>query len=202
MAKNNQTTQPHQYTPQLAKQLLIEGNARFVDSAGIHHQYHNERRQHFLDHQKPFAMILSCSDSRVPAEIIFDCGLGDLFVVRTAGQALDSAVLGTIEFGISVLQVPLMVVLGHQHCGAIEAALAASQNRKRSNSPMNALLDGILPAIEKSRRKSVDEVMVTNVALTTARILTMQPAIQAKIAGNFDIAMATYSMESGIVDYL
>ena len=103
--------------------LLLQGNVRFVHSASIHHQNHNDRRRELRDHQRPFAIILSCSDSRVPAEIIFDCGLGDLFVVRTAGHTLDKAVLGTIEFGISVLKAPLLVVLGHQNCGAVEAAL-------------------------------------------------------------------------------
>ena len=147
-------------------------------------------------------MVLCCSDSRVPAEIVFDCGLGDLFVVRTAGHALDAAVLGTIEFGISVLDVPLMVVLGHQHCGAIEAALATSEQGAPADSAMSSLLHGLLPAIEKSPSRQPNDVMVTNVALTAEKVLTMAPALQAKITGKFDIAMATYSMETGVVDFL
>ena len=192
-----------QPTPQEALDLLLQGNVRFVHSASIHHQNHNDRRRELLDHQRPFAIILSCSDSRVPAEIIFDCGLGDLFVVRTAGHTLDKAVLGTIEFGISVLKAPLLVVLGHQNCGAVEAALHAYAKQDANSSVIGSLLNEIYPAIDAcGSEPSVNRVMEYNTHLTAKKILSMDSTIAARAAGTFGVVCATYSFESGLIQVL
>ena len=104
---------------------LLAGNQRFVQGQGAHPNQDAHRRTQVAGEQKPFALIFGCSDSRVAAEIIFDRGLGDLFVVRTAGHIVDNGVLGSIEFGVEVLDIPLVIVLGHDGCGAISATMEA-----------------------------------------------------------------------------
>ncbi|HET9348996.1 MAG TPA: carbonic anhydrase, partial [Arthrobacter sp.] len=104
-------------TPALAWRRLREGNERFVSGKSSHPNQDASRRSSLVENQHPFAVIFGCSDSRLAAEIIFDLGLGDAFVVRTAGQVIDDAVLGSLEYSVSELDVPLIVVLGHGHCG-------------------------------------------------------------------------------------
>jgi carbonic anhydrase len=106
-----------------ALQKLTEGNARFISCNVTHPGQSKERLQELVSGQHPFAVVVGCSDSRVPPEIIFDQGLGDIFVVRTAGKVLDNAVLGSIEYAVEHLSVPLVVVLGHDSCGAVKAAV-------------------------------------------------------------------------------
>ena len=101
---------------------MLQGNRRFAEGKPDHPWQDKETRQTLLDGQNPDAAVLSCSDSRVPPEIIFDQGLGDLFTVRTAGQLIDSAVIASLEYAVKKLHVSLICVLGHEHCGAIEAA--------------------------------------------------------------------------------
>lgn len=112
-------------TPAEAFELLLAGNRRFVTGAAAHPNQDAARRAALAPAQAPFAVLFGCSDSRLAAEIIFDRGLGDLFVVRTAGHVLGPEVLGSIEYGISVLGCPLVVVLGHDACGAVAAARTA-----------------------------------------------------------------------------
>src|SRR5271165_4982643 len=112
-------------SPITAWKSLKEGNERFVAGKPVHPSQSVEYRASLAAAQKPTAVIFGCADSRVAAEFIFDQGLGDVFVVRTAGQAIDSAVLGSIEFAVTVLGVPLIVVLGHDSCGAVQATLTA-----------------------------------------------------------------------------
>ena len=111
-----------------AMQKLLEGNARYV-SGNVSHQdqYVLERRSELISSQHPFAIVVGCSDSRVPPEAVFDQGLGDIFVVRTAGQVLDNASLGSIEYAVEHLGVPLVVVLGHDNCGAVTAAVKGGE---------------------------------------------------------------------------
>ena len=109
-----------------ALQRLLEGNQRFADDTHDHPRRDGPRRAEQAGEQTPFAVILGCADSRVPPEIVFDQGIGDLFVVRVAGNtAVDPTVLGSLEFGVSVLGCPLLLVLGHDQCGALEAAVHA-----------------------------------------------------------------------------
>src|SRR5262245_11271859 len=111
--------------PVTAWKALKEGNERFVAGKPEHPSQSIEHRASLAEAQKPTAVVFGCADSRVAAEIIFDQGLGDMFVVRTAGHVIDSAVLGSIEYGVTVLNVPLIVVLGHDSCGAVKATLSA-----------------------------------------------------------------------------
>jgi carbonic anhydrase len=115
-------------TPREAFELLLAGNERFVSGVPEHPNQDATRRAEVAAAQRPFAVLFGCSDSRLAAEIIFDRGLGDLFVVRTAGHVIGTEVLGSIEYGVEVLDCPLVVVLGHDSCGAVAAACAALQD--------------------------------------------------------------------------
>jgi carbonic anhydrase len=114
--------------PNQALEVLLEGNRRFIVGDRLHPHQDADHRTALAPVQYPFAVIFGCSDSRLAAEIIFDRGLGDLFVVRTAGHVMGPEVLGSIEYGVEALGAPLIVVLGHDSCGAIGATLAAMVN--------------------------------------------------------------------------
>ena len=105
---------------------LLEGNARYVESRAARPDQTPERRAEVATVQHPFALVLGCADSRVPPEIVFDQGLGDLFVIRVAGNVLDDQVLASIEYGVEHLHIPLVIVLGHERCGAVVATIDAS----------------------------------------------------------------------------
>lgn len=138
---------PHELTPAQAWSALREGNARFVRGEMDHPSQSIEKRTELSSAQHPFAVLFGCSDSRVAAEIIFDQGLGDLFVVRTAGHVLDTTVIGSIEFGVEVLGAPLVVVLGHDSCGAVKAATAALTEGTTTPGFVRAVVDRVIPSI-------------------------------------------------------
>lgn len=134
-------------TPAQAWAALQEGNARFVAGQMQHPSQSADRRTEVAAEQKPFAVIFGCSDSRVAAEIIFDQGLGDLFVVRTAGHVLDTTVVGSIEFGVEALSAPLVVVLAHDRCGAVAAATKALTTGELPTGFVRAIVDRVIPSI-------------------------------------------------------
>jgi carbonic anhydrase len=132
-----------------ALQRLLEGNHRFVEDR-LHRVPLGARLKEVAPAQAPFAAALGCSDSRVPAEIVFDCSLGDLFVVRNAGHVLSPSVVGSLEFAVLKLRVPLVVVLGHTRCGAIQAAIAAREGEPTAGS-IGELIAGVRPAVQRVR---------------------------------------------------
>ena len=134
-------------TPAAAWRRLRQGNARFVAGRREHPNQDVDRRAQLTAGQNPFAVVFGCSDSRVAAEIIFDRGLGDLFVVRTAGHVVDSGVLGSIEFGVSVLGTPLIVVLGHDHCGAVVATLKAHLTGRVPGGFVRDIVERVSPSL-------------------------------------------------------
>ncbi|WP_041574086.1 carbonic anhydrase [Cellulomonas gilvus] len=134
-------------TPAEAWSELQSGNARFVSGAMQHPSQDVGRRAEVEHSQHPFAVLFGCSDSRVAAEIIFDRGLGDLFVVRTAGHVLDTTVIGSIEYGVEVLGAPLVVVLGHDSCGAVAAAADALAQGSLPPGFVRAVVDRVIPSI-------------------------------------------------------
>ena len=138
------TTAP---TPAEAWATLRDGNQRFVAGEMNHPSQSVQRRSELSGGQRPKAVILGCSDSRVAAEIIFDQGLGDMFVVRTAGQVLDTTVIGSIEYGLGILDIPLVVVLGHDSCGAIGAAVEALETGRMPTGFVRAIVDRVIPAL-------------------------------------------------------
>jgi carbonic anhydrase len=134
-------------TPAQAWAALVAGNERFVEGRMRHPSQDAGRRAELSQAQSPFAVVFGCSDSRVAAEIVFDEGLGDLFVVRTAGHVIDATVLGSIEYGVEVLGAPLVVVLGHDGCGAVRAAARALADGEVPRGPVRAVVDRVIPSI-------------------------------------------------------
>ncbi|MCE5288531.1 MAG: carbonic anhydrase [Nocardiaceae bacterium] len=189
--------------PITAWKSLREGNARFVAGDNQHLSTSAQFRAELEQGQKPTAVIFGCGDSRVAAEIIFDQGLGDMFVVRTAGHVLDDAVLGSIEYAVGVLNVPLIVVLGHDHCGAVKATLDALDLGQVPGGFIRSIVERVMPSILQGRTEgltSVYELEARHVA-ETARLLQDRSKIVAdKIAkGECAIASATYRLKDGNV---
>lgn len=134
-------------TPAEAWAALRDGNDRFVRGAMEHPSQGIDHRASLSREQHPFAVIFGCSDSRVAAEIIFDQGLGDVFVVRTAGHVLDTTVIGSIEYGVELLDASLVVVLGHDSCGAVAAATTALTTGELPRGFVRAIVDRVIPSI-------------------------------------------------------
>src|SRR5690606_2060400 len=138
---------PSTLSPAEAWQRLVDGNERFVQGIAEHPGQDAARRAAVGYDQQPFAVMFGCSDSRVAAEIVFDQGIGDMFVVRTAGHVLDTPVIGSIEYGIEILSTPLVVILGHDHCGAVEAAMDALRTGNLPSGFVRAIVDRVIPSI-------------------------------------------------------
>lgn len=132
-------------TPKEAINKLIEGNKRFVDEKTEHPNINVHARLKIIEEQKPFAVIVSCSDSRVPPQIIFDQGLGDLFIIRNAGHVITEDIIGSIEYAIKYLNVKLVMIMGHNNCGAVEAAI----NNYNEDNHIKLLSDQIRLSTEK-----------------------------------------------------
>lgn len=141
-------------TPADALIALLAGNQRSVTGARIYPHQDSERRTTLIGGQRPFAVLFGCSDSRVATETIFDCGLGDLFVVHTAGHIIGKEVLASIEYGMTILGAPLLVVLGHQSCGAIHAALTSDEGAPEGLRP---IIDGVTPSIEYAQTRDITD---------------------------------------------
>ena len=195
--------------PVTAWKALKEGNERFVAGKPQHPSQSVEYRASLAEGQKPTAVVFGCADSRVAAEIIFDQGLGDMFVVRTAGHVIDSAVLGSIEYGVTVLNVPLIVVLGHDTCGAVKATLSAIDDGAVPDGYVRDLVERVTPSILLGRRDGltrVDEFEARHVNETAAQLAQRSTAITERLeAGTLAIAGVTYQLADGravLRDYL
>jgi carbonic anhydrase len=151
-----------------AMRLLLRGNGRWAAGTPTHPHVSLARRAEAAQAQSPFAVILSCIDSRVPPELIFDRGIGDVFVVRTAAQTLDAVPLGSIRFGPTVLGTPLVFVLGHQRCGAVTAATEVLQRPDPVPGPLHSVVEALRPAYDAARQQSGD--LVDNVVRSHTRL--------------------------------
>ena len=199
---------------------LREGNARFASGTTRHPNSDVDRRLDLSSGQAPFAAILACADSRVPPEIVFDCGLGDLFVVRSAGQMVENAVLASLEFAVHKLAVPLILVLGHDNCGAVAAA--ESRMEERASGTSLVLLPGHLNALAEqiSRRLGSDarhdtvgepplsgvdaptDSAAVNAAAAKVEVCVRSPLIRAAHeSGELTLAHAMYTLDTGRVDF-
>ena len=193
--------------PNEAERLLKDGNERFRDFKLEHPHLDKKRRDSLVEgKQQPFAIIFGCVDSRVPAELVFDRGLGDLLVIRTAGQVLDSAALGSIEYGVAVLGAPLIVVLGHKNCGAVQDTIKTLDSRGAQPGYIASLVNAIRPAVERARRQPgdrdqlLDRAIRENVALGVEQLKTSQILAEAIRANKLKIVGAHYDLGSGAVD--
>ncbi len=176
---------------------LMEGNVRFVAGQMSHPHQDPERRKSLADSQRPVAVVVACSDSRVAPEFVFDQGLGDLFVVRSAGNLVDSVGLGSIEYAVEHLGVELIVVMGHEKCGAVTAAVTPGSY----SVSIQVLADQIrnhLKSAHLSSNSAVLAAVEANIKVDEAELVTESPMIQEKLAsGHLKIVGGTYSLSEG-----
>ncbi|MCG3751882.1 MULTISPECIES: carbonic anhydrase [Amycolatopsis] len=192
------TTPP---TPQEAFDLLMAGNHRFVTSAPEHPNQDAARRAAIAPNQHPFAVLFGCSDSRLAAEIIFDRGLGDLFVVRTAGQVIGGEVLGSIEYGVDLLDCPLVVVLGHDSCGAVGAARAALEDGLAPVGYVRDVVEKVTPSVLAARaagRVEPHEILAEHVKHTVDLLLDRSRVLADRVAdGRAAVVGLRYRLADG-----
>ncbi|EME65617.1 MULTISPECIES: carbonic anhydrase [Rhodococcus] len=189
--------------PISAWKALTEGNQRFVSGTPLHPSQGIDRRAELVNGQHPIAVLFGCGDSRVAAEIIFDQGLGDMFVVRTAGHVIDGSVLGSIEYAVGILDVPLIIVLGHDSCGAVKATLDALDKGQIPPGFIRDIVERVAPSILMGRNdglSTVDELEGRHV-VETAKLLSQRSQIIAeRVAdGRCAIAGVTYKLSDGRV---
>jgi carbonic anhydrase len=189
--------------PHQALRLLLEGNRRFRLGALQHPDQTVEHRIAVAERQQPFAMVFACADSRESPEIIFDYGLGDLFVIRTAGHVLDAASLGSLEYGVLELKIPLLVVLGHQRCGAVSATLDTLTKNTRAPGHIQALVRHIRPAAQSALgegHEKLENAIRGNTNLTVRRLTTRSRIIRDAVnSGALKIVAARYGLDDGAV---
>ena len=201
------TTVPSAYSAQEALDRLKEGNERFVAGLARFPTLQKEVLAELAKGQQPYATILGCSDSRVPPELVFDAGFGELFVIRVAGNVLGPSILGTLQYAAAHLKTPLFVVLGHEGCGAVKAAISAKFEGARHNSRIEVLLENILPALDGLDDNQPLDVLVSKGVEAnvrhTIRELMETPEVKANLPGsNIILIGAVYDLESGLVRFL
>lgn len=188
-------------TPTRAYELMREGNERFVSGTSRHPNQDAARRTSLANGQDPIAVLFGCSDSRLAAEIIFDLGLGDLFVIRTAGQVIDDAVLGSLEFSIDELNTPLIVVLGHDSCGAVTGAVDSYTTGEMPAGFQRSLVERIMPSVFAARRQGVEDVNGTvaeHTVQTCQRLVESSMSVARAVEeGRTAIVGLTYSLAEG-----
>ncbi|WP_330177433.1 carbonic anhydrase [Streptomyces sp. NBC_01498] len=188
-------------TAAAALAALSAGNQRWRTQHQQHPHESNAVRQQLVSGQSPFALILGCIDSRVPPELVFDQGLGDLMTVRSAGEVLDEAVLGSVAYGVLELGIPLVLVLGHQSCGAVAAAVHAEETGASLPDHIQYIADQIEPAIDHTQHGDarVDSTISRQVNLVRSR-LAAEPDLAAKVsAGTLQIVGARYELNTQLV---
>jgi carbonic anhydrase len=200
-----------------ALERLVQGNQRFANGHANHPDAGSDWRRQLVASQHPFATVLACSDSRVPPEIAFDQGFGDIFVVRVAGEALDPCVEGSLEYGVYHLHTPLLLVLGHEDCGAIKAALAALDNpspgsaERNASDPEPSEIEALVKIVESeltnldaptTQANRVHAAVETNVKRVTDDLRRL-PALQSALAkGQLKIVGAIYDLGTGTMRLL
>ncbi len=182
---------------------LKEGNARYTSGNLQHPGQTTERRAELTKSQHPFAIILSCSDSRVPPEIVFDQGLGDLFIVRVAGNVLNDEGLGSIEYGVEILGARFIVVLGHQSCGAVDAAMKTVAAKGKAPGHIQSLVTAIKPVLTATAKGDLDTMIKANVKHVVDRLRSSTPILKARVdSGEVQVIGGYYTLDTGAVTFL
>jgi carbonic anhydrase len=182
----------------------MEGNQRFIDGNPSHPRQDVEHRTEIAASQKPFAALFGCSDSRLSAEIIFDVGLGDLFVVRNAGQVIAETILGSLEYAVEVLGVPLILVLGHDECGAIRTTMNSAEGQiLPAGEFIKNLVDRISPTVNAAKANGlhqIDEITDLHVRDTINELIARSSLIAERIeSGKLAVVGANYKLTLGEV---
>ena len=192
-------------TSNKALELLTVGNKRFVSDNAIHPNADISRRKGVLRGQRPFATILTCSDSRVCPEILFDCGIGDLFVIRNGGNIIDDSVMGSIQYAVTHLSCPLVVVLGHEFCGAVTTSLGSEESIRELPRPIGIIIETIRNNIPRTLADSLDsdEAVISAVhenAEAVTRQIQSDPVVASCVdTGNTLVVKAYYELSTGKV---
>jgi carbonic anhydrase len=201
-------------SPEAALEQLMAGNKRYTEGRTVHDTDESVRRVALAEEQKPYAAILGCADSRVPPEVIFDQGLGDLFVVRIAGNtAQDPLVVGSVEYAAEHLGSILLMVLGHQNCGAVKAAVATVTEGAHQEGEIQSFVDPIVPVVKKTKRKSpkaskdehalVEQSIQANVKNSVDELSHSGPLLEHLVEkGKLKIVGGEYDLKSGKVQVL
>lgn len=200
------STPPPRLTADQALQRLLDGNARFVAHQERYPDRGPEIRLQLAETQHPFAVILGCADSRVPPEILFDEGLGDLFVIRNAGNIVDTTSLASVEYGVAQLGVSLVLVMGHERCGVITAAVAVAREGREVQGHLWSLIDAARPALEKVKDGSgdlIDQAVRAHVEIQVGRLSRADPIVSRAVkAGRIRVVGARYDIDRGQVEIL
>jgi carbonic anhydrase len=198
---------PYPYTASEALARLVEGNERFVRGEARFPTVHKEILAELEKAQHPYATILGCSDSRVPPELLFDAGLGELFIVRVAGNVISPEVMGSFQYAGVHLRTPLFVVLGHEGCGAVQAALASKLRGAHEPTRIRLLLNNILPGLwdisaDLSPQVQLAAAIEANVRWSMHQLLET-PEVKARVAeGVMELVGAIYELKTGRVRFL
>lgn len=189
-------------TPAQAWEAMLEGNQRFVSDKPSHVRQDFGLRTELAKEQKPFAALFGCSDSRLSAEIIFDVGLGDLFVVRNAGQVIAETILGSLEYAVEVLGVPLILVLGHDECGAIRTTMNSAEGQiLPAGEFIKNLVDRISPTVNAAKANGlhqIDEITDLHVRDTINELIARSTLIAERIeSGKLAVVGANYKLTLG-----
>ncbi|MDA0266862.1 MAG: carbonic anhydrase [Cyanobacteria bacterium] len=177
----------------------MAGNRRYVDDQVVHHHQSGTRMRAISKGQHPFAVILGCADSRVPPEIIFDQGLGDLFVIRVAGNILDDAILGSIEYAVEELGTPLVLVLGHERCGVV----AATVKHAAVLGHISTLVNAIQPAVNQAKPRPgdlLDNAVKANIEMVVAQLKASMPVSEFVQQNRLNVVGAQYNLEDGAIE--
>lgn len=193
-------------TPDQALERLRDGNRAFLDGKVDQVDLSAARRLALAKGQAPFCAYVSCSDSRVPPELLFGRGLGELFIIRNAGNTVDTVAMGSIEYAVAVLGVPLVVVMGHESCGAVKAAMSVVSDNARFPGVIGNMIEPIIPAVLEARNQPGDatEVAVKQNVRRVVRKLreASDPLlIEPQRAGKLKVVGAYYKLDSGEVDF-
>ncbi|WP_432165247.1 carbonic anhydrase [Streptomyces sp. bgisy031] len=200
------TRTPPPTTPKAAFTRLMEGNKRWVSGNLQHPDRDPDRRELVAQQQEPFGSILACIDSRVPPELLFDTGLGDLYVMRTGGEAIGPVVTGSVEYGPMTSGTPLIVVLGHQRCGAVKAAYESLRDGKPLPGNLQAIVKALEPAYRQAVREGggdpVETMARAQVTLTATDLRTNNDLSPLVKKGDLAVVGAYYSLDTGKVEVL
>jgi carbonic anhydrase len=193
-------------TADQALQRLLDGNERFVTHRERYPDRGHEVRLRLAGGQRPFAVVLGCADSRVPPELLFDEGLGDLFVIRNAGNIVDGIVLASIEYGVAQLGASLVMVLGHERCGVLTAAVAVARGGKDVDGHQWNLIDAVRPALDGVADDSadvVDDAVRAHVAIQVEQLRRSDPIVSRAVTrGDVRVVGARYDIDRGRVEVL
>jgi carbonic anhydrase len=194
------TEQPAKVAPAEALARLKAGNQRFIAGKLQHPHQNPKRRTELATGQRPFAIVLGCADSRTSPEVLFDQGLGDLFVIRVAGNILDDHALGSIEYAVDHLGAQLIVVLGHQRCGAVQAAKETLDSKAEAPAHINSIVAAILPAVEATRGADLESTIKANTDNVVQSLRSSEPVLKKEVeARAITVLGAYYDLDTGAV---